>query len=258
LGLDPVLITVSARAESADELDLHFQTLASLRSSAATAPVLVVDDRSPAEQAQVLELACQELGCTYVMNDESKGRSSGLNVGLTVALEQGMDACFVAPGLVLPSPGWLERLQARTRTGEEPPAVAGGAVVEPDGLIRQAGYFFSAFRRNWSARLRRVPQELLGVSDPLRCPVSSELQLVRHDWIGRIGAYDEELSGANASLDYCLRAYAAGADCVLEPTVWARALDSRDGEPETGTAESFRLRSLHTGVNFSRWTPEVV
>jgi hypothetical protein len=175
---------VSARADSADELDLHFQTLASLRSSAPAAPLLVVDDRSP--------------------------------------------------------------------------AVAGGAVVEEDGLIRQAGYFFSAFRRSWSARLRRVPLELLAVSDPLRCPVSAELQLMRHDWIGRIGAYDEELSGAQASLDYCLRAYAAGADCVLEPTVWARALESRDGEPETGTPEAFRLRSLHAGVNFARWTPEVV
>jgi len=249
---------VTARAESAEDLDLHFQTLASVRASAPAAAVLVVDDRSPPEHARVLELACQELGCTYVVQDAREGRSAGLNVGLTVALEQGMDACFVAAGLVLESPGWLTRLQARTRTGDTPPAVAGGAVLEGPGLIRQAGYFFSLFRRNWSARLRRVPRELLQVSVPLSCPVSSELLLVRHAWIERIGAVDEQMSGALASLDYCLRVYAAGGDCVFEPTVWARALDTRDGEPENASAEAQRLRTLHADVNFARWTPEVV
>jgi GT2 family glycosyltransferase len=251
-----VLITVPARAESTDDLELHFQTLASVRASAPDAAVLVVDDRSPAEQAQMLELACGELGCTYVMNDEGKGPSSGLNVGLAVALEQGMHACFVAPGLVLESPGWLHRLQARAGSGEV--AVAGGAVVEPDGLIRQAGYYFSAFRRDWGARLRRVPQALLEMANPLRCPVSSELQLVHHGWIERIGAFDQALSGGLASLDYCLRTYAAGGDCVLEPTVWARALDKRDGDPDNKSTQAERLRELHADVDFARWTPEVV
>jgi GT2 family glycosyltransferase len=251
-----VLITVPARAESTDDLDLHFQTLASVRGSAPRAAVLVVDDRSPAEHAQVLELACGELGCTYVMHDEGTGSSAGLNVGLAVASEQGMHACFVAPGLVLESPGWLDRLQARAGAGEV--AVAGGAVLESTGLIRQAGYYFSAFRRDWSARLRRVPREVLAVADPVRCPVSSELQLVHHDWIQRVGAYDADLSGSVASLDYCLRAYAAGGDCVFEPTVWARALDTRDGDPDNTSPEAQRLRTLHADVNFARWTPEVV
>lgn len=251
-----VLITVPARAESKDDLELHFQTLASVRASAPGAAVLVVDDRSPAEQAQVLELACGELGCTYVMHDEGEGVSAGLNVGLAVAHEQGMHACFVAPGLVLESPGWLHRLEARAGAGEV--AVTGGAVVNADGLIRQAGYYFSAFRRDWGARLRRVPRALLDLADPLRCPVSSELQLVHHEWIQRIGAYDDGLSGGLASLDYCLRTYAAGGDCVLEPTVWAPALDTRDGDPENKSEQAERLRRLHADVNFARWTPEVV
>lgn len=251
-----VLITVPARAESKDDLELHFQTLASARASAPNAAVLMVDDRSPAEQAQVLELACGELGCTYVMNDEGTGSSSGLNVGLAVALEQGLHACFVAPGLVLEASGWLDRLQARAGSGEV--AVTGGAVVESTGLIRHAGYYFSAFRRDWNARLRRVPQAMLAVSDPVRCPVSSELQFVHHDWIQRVGAYDGGLSGGLASLDYCLRVYAAGGDCVFEPTVWARALDTRDGDPDNKSPEAERLRTLHADVNFGRWTPEVV
>ena len=104
-----------------------------------------------------------------------------------------MDVCFVASGLALDSPRWLDRLRARTGTDGEPAAVAGGAVVHAAGTIRQAGYFFSRFRRAWRARLRNVPEVLLDVDQPLLCPVSSELQFVRNEWIERVGLYDELL-----------------------------------------------------------------
>src|SRR4051794_19598203 len=180
--------------------------------------MLVIDDRSPDPQAQLLQAACDELQCAYVFQEDGEGVSAAINVGLTAAAEHGMDACLVAPGVLMESQGWLERLRARTDTAGNPAAVAGGAILEADGTIRHAGYFFSLFRREWSARLRHVPQELLEVHDPLLCPVSAELALIRHAWIQKVGGFDDVLEGPHASLDYCLRVHAEGGECVMEPT----------------------------------------
>jgi GT2 family glycosyltransferase len=255
---DPTLIVVPVRAESAEELEPILQTLVSVSTTAPTTMVLAVDDRSPTAQAQLIEAACNELECAYVHQEDGEGPSAALNVGLAVALEHGMNACLVAPGLVMETTGWLDRLSARTDKDGNPAAVAGGAVLEADGTIRQAGYFFSLFRRTWAARLRQVPQELLDVHDPLLCPVSSELQLVRREWIDRVGLYDDLLDGPHASLDFCLRVHAEGGQSVLEPTVRARALSKVDGEPAEGVPSASRLRLKHAGVNFQRWSPEVV
>jgi GT2 family glycosyltransferase len=192
------------------------------------------------------------------MQQDGEGRSAAFNVGLSVALEHDMDVCLVASGLVFDSPGWLDRLSARTDQRGEPAAVAGGAVIHSGGTIRQAGYFFSFFRRAWRARLGNVPELLLDVSHPLLCPVSSEIQLVRKAWIERIGLYDELLDGPHAALDYCIRVSEAGGQCVLEPTVRARALEIADGDPDETAPGEARLRLKHSGVDFYRWTPEVI
>ena len=68
---------------------------------------------------------------------------------------------------------------SRTASDGQLAPVAGGAVVNPHGTIRHAGYFFSLFRRDWSARLGNVPEVMLDVDDPRACPVGSEVQLIR-------------------------------------------------------------------------------
>ncbi len=254
----PTLITVPARAENAQDIDVLLQTLVSLRTTAPEAMVLVVDDRSPEPLARLIEAAAAELDCIYVLQQDGEGRSAAVNVGLSVASAHQMDACIVASGLVLERAGWLERLRGRTGTVGAPAAVAGGAVVDGDGIIRQAGYFFSVYRRAWSARLNNVPQELLDVDQPVLCPVSAELQLIRRAWIDQVGLYDELLDGAHAALDFCLRVAETGGECVFEPTVRARALTDGDGEPDDTTPAGKRLRVKHTGVNFSKWAPEVI
>lgn len=251
-----VLIVVPACAAGEAELDPLLQTLVALRSTAPDAMTLVVD-RSPRRQAAMVQIAASELGCAYAAHDGAQSRSSALNVGLLNAPRHGMDACLFAPGLI-PDAGWLGRLRARTGTDGQPAAVAGGAVVNPDGTISQAGFFFSAFRRVWAARLGRVPEALLDVTGPLLCPVSSDVQLIRRDWIERVGLYDEGLDGADAALDFCLRVSAAGGQCVLEPTVRGRALATIEGEPEEATPSAQRLQAKHAGVSFARWAPEVI
>jgi hypothetical protein len=254
----PTLIVVPVRAESAEEIEPILQTLVSLSASAPNTMALVVDDRSPAPECQMLEAAANELDFAYVLQRDGEGHSAAVNVGLAAAVQHGMDVCLVSPGLVFEARGWLDRLCSRTGIDGDPAAVAGGAVIEADGTIRQAGYFFSLFRRAWAARLRRVPQELLDVEDPLLCPVSSELQFIRKEWIERVGDYDELLDGPHAALDYCLRVSAEGGQSVFEPTVRARALEHRDGEPDEATQSAGRLRLKHAGVSFQRWSPEVV
>jgi GT2 family glycosyltransferase len=220
--------------------------------------VLVVDDRSPAPYAQMLELASDELDCAYVLQQDGEGTSAAINVGLTAANDHGMDACLVAPGLVFDRAGWVDRLRARTGLDGEPAAIAGGAVVDPTGLIRQAGYFFSLFRRLWGARLGRVPEAMLDVHKPLLCPVCSEVQFVRREWIERVGVYDEMLDGAHAALDYCLRVSEAGGHVVLEPSVRARGLAIVDAEPDDMLPDARRLRFKHAGMSFQKWAPEVI
>jgi hypothetical protein len=254
----PALIVVPVRAERDEDVEPFLQTVASLRGSAPEAMVLVVDDRSPAPYAQMLELACDELECAYVLQQDGEGTSAAINVGLNAANEHGMDACLVAAGLILAQPNWLQRLKARTGPDGELAAVAGGAVIDPTGLIRQAGYFFSLFRRLWGARLGRVPEALLDVHNPLLCPVSSELQFIRHEWIETVGVYDELLDGPHAALDYCLRVSEAGGSCVMEPTVRARGLALADGEPDDTLQDARRLRLKHAGTSFQKWAPEVI
>lgn len=251
-----VLIVVPARAESEAELDPVLQTLVALRATAADAMTLVVD-RSPGPQAAMIEIAAAEVGCAYAAHDPSESHSAALNVGLVNAPKHDMDACLFAPGLI-PDGGWLRRLRARTGRDGTPAAVAGGAVVNPNGTIRQAGYFFSLFRRAWGARLGRVPEQLLDVTEPLLCPVGSELQLIRREWIERVGLYDEALDGANAALDYCLRVSAEGGECVLEPTVRAHALSAGEGEPDDRDASAHRLQLKHASMSFRQWVPEVL
>jgi hypothetical protein len=217
----------------------------------------LVVDRSPGPQAALVQVAAGEVGCAYVAQDPAEGDSSALNVGLVNAPRHGMDACLFAPGLI-PDAGWLRRLHARTGATGQPAAVAGGAVINPNGTIRHAGYFFSLFRRAWGARLGRVPEVMLDVTGPLLCPVGSEVQLIRREWIERVGLYDEELDGASAALDYCFRVTQAGGECVLEPTVRGRALAPAEGEPEDRGDSAHRLQVKHAGMSFRQWVPEVL
>jgi len=256
--VEPVLIVLPARAASADDIEPYLQTLVSLRATAPEAMVLVVDDRSQPQFAQMLEAAAAELDCAYVLQEDGEGTSAAFNVGLTAGSGHGMDVCLVHSGLVFEQAGWLDRLRARTGTDDTPAAIAGGAVIEPTGLIRQAGYFFSLFRRQWSTRLARVPEALLDEHAALLCPVSSEVQLVRREWIDRTGVYDELLDGPYAALDYCLRVAADGGQVVFEPSVRARALVLGEGEPDYELPDARRLRFKHEGVSFQRWAPEVI
>lgn len=255
---EPTLIVVAARAERSEDLDAVLQTLVSVTTTAPGTMVLVVDDRSPADQAQLIEAAANELDCAYVRQQDGEGTSAAFNVGMTAAAEHGLDICLVSTGLVFRSTGWIDRLRTRTGSDGTLAAVVGGAVMNPDGTIRQAGYFFSLFRRDWSARLGNVPEILLDVDGPRACPVGSEVQLIRRSLVETVGHYDEALDGPHAALDFCLRVFADGGECISEPTVRAHGLQQVVGEPDYKVTTARRLRRKHAEMSFAAWSPAVL
>ena len=130
--------------------------------------------------------------------------------------------------------------------------------MNPHGTIRQAGYFFSLFRRDWSARLGNVPEVMLDVDDPRACPVGSEVQLIRRALVQSVGLYDEDMDGPHAALDYCLRVIAEGGECIFEPTVRAYGLTEVEGEPDYKLATARALRRKHADMSFAAYSPLVL
>ena len=67
-------------------------------------------------------------------------------------------------------PGWLDRLRARTDTAGPPGRVVGGRVVHPNGILAEAGLYFSLLLREWLPRLRYAPADLPAALDAVRVP----------------------------------------------------------------------------------------
>jgi GT2 family glycosyltransferase len=257
----PPTIVIPVRLRGAEELDGLLRCLVATWSTIEDADVLVVDDHGPAELAGHLAAAASELGFELLRRREPGGLAAAANEGLSRALSAGRDAVLLAAD-VEPQPGWLELLLGRTDTEDRPAAVAGGRILLPSGLLAHAGMYFSAFRREWFHRYRFGPSELPAALLPCLCPVSGSMALIRHDAAQRVGLLDESLDDDYAVLDYCLRVFGAGLECVYEPSaVGHRVREPREYEREELVAlqdVATRFRDKHRGTDFSLFVPEVL
>jgi GT2 family glycosyltransferase len=261
----PTLCVIPAYVRDEQELDVLLRCLVSLRSTAPDADVLVVDDASPArELIEALEVACDELGIALVSNDENSGFSTTVNAGLEVALATGRDAVLVNADIEFIQPGWLERMHARTDTHGRPAAVVGARLLYPNGLIQHGGIFLSPLHRDWLHRFQYGPGDLPEALVPTRCPVTAALQLIRYETLAEIGLYDEGYRMCFEDLDYCLRVFEAGYECIYEPTVVATHREKFfRGKPDPKiarwTKESTSRMLLRWGdKDLSQWVPEVL
>ena len=246
------------------DAELHLRCLVSLWSTAPDAEVLVVDDASPATHlVDQLEAAVAELGQTLVRKPVNEGFARTVNVGLRRALDAGQDALLVNADLQFLDAGWLEAMLARQETGGRPAAVVGARLIYPSGLIQHGGIYFSGLTHTWEHRFVLSPPDLPEALEPAVCPVTGALQLIRHDVLRDVGLYDETFKMAFEDVDYCLRVFAAGRECVYEPAASAihyesvfrlRASETRD---EWYLASARRLREKHAETDCSRWIPEV-
>jgi GT2 family glycosyltransferase len=232
LTADEPVVTVPARTplcvvpvhlRTLEDLELVLRCLVSLWSTAgSSADVLIVDDATPtaALQAQ-LAAAAAELDFALIRRDTRGGFAKAANVGLIEARTQHRDAVLLSADVELVDPTWLATLLARTDTHGRPAAVVGARLLYPNGLLQHAGYFFSQLSREWWHRYQYGPADLPEALQPCRCPVSTTLALIRYEALSAVGLLDEELPLAWEDVDYCLRTFAAGLECVYEPAAVA-------------------------------------
>ncbi len=258
--LRPTLAVVPIALATPADLDAALRCLVSLWSTARDAQAIVVDDgtSSPALVAQ-LAIAVQELGYALERLPEARGRGAAINLGLERAARTGADALVVDPRVELVAPHWLERMRARTDGQGRPAAVVGARLIDGNGLLDHAGMFFSLLRREFFHRFRFGPANLPEALAPTRCPVSQSLQLIRHETLEAVGRYDESLALGYEGVDFCLRAFAAGLECIYEPSAVARiAREDADEDVDARIATTNRFLGKHDASVLGRWIPEAI
>jgi GT2 family glycosyltransferase len=262
--MPPPLAVVPAYLRQHEDLDKLLRCLTSLRTTAPGAIVLVVDDASPGDElAGLAEIATQELDGVFVRNEENLGFAATVNVGLRVALREGADAVLVNADIEFDTPGWLEALQGRADTQGRPAAVVGARLLFPNRTIQHGGIYFSLLNRDFFHRFRYAPAELPEALVPTRCPVTAALTLIRHECLADVGLYDEEFGMAYEDVDYCLRVFASGRECIYEPAAVATHVEKAFRDRPTQRAREMAERSQrhlwakHATTDLAPWVPPV-
>jgi GT2 family glycosyltransferase len=263
MAVPPLAIVPAYLREQAD-LDKLLRCLVSLRTTAPGVIVLVVDDASPSDElAGLAEIAAQELDGVFVRNETNRGFAATVNVGLRYALDEGADGLLVNADIEFAWPGWLEAMQTRTDTLGRPAAVVGARLLFPEGTLQHAGVYFSLLNRDFFHRFRYGPADLPEALVPTRCPVTAALMLIRHDCLDSVGLFDEEFGMAYEDVDYCLRVFASGRECVYEPAAVASHLEKAFRDRPTAQAREMAERSQrhlwekHATTDLSPWVPPV-
>lgn len=217
------LAVVPAYVTQPQDLQLVVTCLETMRKTAPGISGLVVDDCSPAtELVDEVEAACARLQFDFYRKDVNSGFSRTVNVGLQRALEAGQDAVLVNADIEFPDAGWLEKMQAQRRSdGEGLASVVGGLLLYPSHLIQHAGVFFSLLSREFDHIYRYAPHDLPEAKWARVCPVTGALQFIRHECLEAIGIYDSAFRMGWEDVDYCIRVWQSGRQCVYQPLVRA-------------------------------------
>jgi hypothetical protein len=215
-------VIIPCDPHNAAELDVTARCLVAVWSTARDAAevVVVMDGDADAAIAAQVHAAATELGFGFGLTSVRTSLAAGVNPALEEAIAEGRDAIIAGPG-VEPTEGWLEALlQRRDTRREEPAAIVGGRTVFPNGLIDHAGLQFSLLRHAFVQSARFAPASLREARVPRLCPVGPGLVLIRHAALERLGLFASDLPGFEL-VDYCLRAFGEGLECVYEPAAYA-------------------------------------
>lgn len=121
----------------------------------------------------------------------------------------------------------------------------------------------SILHRNFDHRYRFAPARLPEADIEKKCPVTSALQLIRHEALTFVGTYDESFELGFEDVDYCIRTFELGRECRYQPK--ARAIHHeqafRGGDPEQnkkGQRGYQQLYSKHAGTSFIDYIPTML
>lgn len=257
----PVVAVVPLVLTDSGQLEPLARALVSLIASQPGIPLILAggatSDGALLDQAAA---AAEELDGELVRSPGSV--TAAVNAGLRAAAEGGADVLLLGQDVELDGSAWLDRLRARTDTQGRPAAVVGGRLVHPAGLLAEAGLYFSLLLREWLPRLQFAPHDLPAALAPCSCPVGTALQLIRWETLTTIGVHDEALTPAHANVDFALRAFAAGLECVYEPSALARRLTpaapAAELAPHARRIHERSTRALwdkHRSTDLTPWTP---
>jgi Glycosyltransferase like family 2 len=210
-----VLAVVPACLRDRHDAELLGRCLVSLWRTAPGVPAIVVD-ASPADAANgELAAVCAELSYELMRLPAPATFARAANAGLAIAEGVGADAVVVHHDVELIEPGWLDALAAARGV------IAGGRLLFPDGTLQHCGYLYSRLHARFEPRMLYGPADLPGSLEPAICPVGSALTLIRHEALVALGGFDDGYPLGGEDVDLCLRAFAAGGDCVYEPAAVA-------------------------------------
>ena len=258
----PAIAVIAVALTEPAQLEALARALVALHVTQPGAPIVVAAgaDSVPGLVDQVAAVV-DELDGDLVRSPGSV--VAAVNAGLRAALEGGVDVLLLGQDVEVGEGPWLDRLRARTDAQGRAAAVVGGRVVGPGGLLASAGLYFSLLSRQWLPRLRYAPHDLPAALAPCGCPVAAHFQLVRWEALDAAGIWDEELVLADANVDFALRVYDAGLECVYEPSAVASGLTpaapaEEPAAPVQRTLErsARALRAKHRARDLSPWTPE--
>lgn len=204
------------------ELEVTIKTLETIKTIEPSLEVMVIDDCSPYEEGlALLEEACDRLSIeSLVCNDTNEGFSRTINGGLREALDRGLDAILVNADIEFVVP-FLETFTKTLDSQERPAAVVGALLLYPNGLIQHSGVHLSFFDRAFDHTFRYAPGALPEAHVPRVCPVTGALQFIRHSTLETVGLYSEGFRMGFEDVDFCLRTFEAGLECVYQPAVRA-------------------------------------
>lgn len=267
----PAVVVIPTFMRTPDDYNVTIQTIESIRRTAPEVGTFVVDDCSPAEGLYD-ELRAQFSACSWpkpggVMfsrNEENSGFSRTVNVGLRWALEAEHDAILLNADVDIQTKGWLRVFQEQTDSKDQPAAVVGPMLLYPNGLIQSAGSYFSLLTRTWDHRFRFAPGALPEARVPFACPVTGAFHFIRHECLKEVGVFDEDFRMGFEDVEYDVRVFASGRECVYQPKVIAIHHESMfrgraDGQLAQWQRQSSGVLSRKlAGVTLSQYIPPVV
>jgi GT2 family glycosyltransferase len=265
------LIVIPTYATKGQDNEILDACLRSIRGTiGGDADVLVVDDGSPAEDLKNgIRTMVERIDGEVVFKRENSGFSRTVNVGLRRALAEGRDAILCNADIEFDDQSggaWLDRMLAqRTSDGSELAPIVGARLLYPNGLIQHAGIYFSLLTRSFGHIYQWGPGNMPEANRPRVCPVTGALQFIRASTLEKLGVYDETFRMSYEDVDYCVRAWKAGLECIYAPGVIATHHESvfrRTTDPNSKLArwqhESWlRFIELWGSSNFAEFVPSL-